>query len=644
LTLQATRALPKDGEALTMRPVTWAVCGFAAFAPVFALAAAQGGYFPTAWGWATLPLLWAIVIALLVRPKLTLSDRERVFVTLLAAFAVWIVVSTAWSVAPAETVLEFERAVVYVAAVAAILLLSRRRYSRYVLGAVLTAISLIATFSLATRLFPDRIGVYDQTAVYRLSQPIGYWNGLAIFTAIGAILAFAFAGRARTIAGRTIGAAALVILLPTFYFTFGRAGWIALAVGVVATILVDPRRLQFLSTLIVVGAAPALAVWLASREAALTHRGSSLARAAHDGHRLALALLVLALINALAAAALAAAERHVVIGNRGRRAFATVTALFVAAALTLLFVRYGNPVTLTRKAYAAFQARPPHASAAASNLNRRLLSFSGNGRADLWRLAWDDAGKHPLFGTGAGTYERYFLAHQPALVGRVRDAHGLYIETLAELGPFGLALLVGVLVIPFTALGAARSSPLVPGALGAYVAYLVHAGVDWDWELPAVTLAGLVCGASILLAARSPGSRSLSPATRWTSLAAVILVALFAAIGLAGNAALSRSESAREHRDWVHAADEARRARFWMPWSPTPREALGRAEVGAGVLPAARRSFREALALDRGDWHLWYDLAGATSGRARTSALEHAAKLFPRSGLSPRTVAKGATP
>jgi hypothetical protein len=36
------------------------------------------------------------------------------------------------------------------------------------------------------------------------------------------------------------------------------------------------------------------------------------------------------------------------------------------------------------------------------------------------------------------------------------------------------------------------------GATGAYTAFLVHAAVDWDWEVPAVTIAGLACGAALL--------------------------------------------------------------------------------------------------------------------------------------------------
>jgi hypothetical protein len=39
-------------------------------------------------------------------------------------------------------------------------------------------------------------------------------------------------------------------------------------------------------------------------------------------------------------------------------------------------------------------------------------------------------------------------------------------------------------------------------AASAYTAYLVHAGLDWDWEMPAVTLAGLLCAVGLLAAGR----------------------------------------------------------------------------------------------------------------------------------------------
>jgi hypothetical protein len=612
-----------------------------AVVPITALAAVQGGYFSTSWGWVALPLLWAIGIALVVRPHIRLSRAERTFVGALAALTAWLAASTAWSVAPADTVLELERTLLYLAGAAAVLLVARGRSVQWLLGGLLATITGVSAFSLATRLFPDRVGVFDSTTVYRLSQPLGYWNGLALFVAMGALLALGFAARGQMILTRAAGAAALVLLLPTFYFTFGRAGWIALAVGLAAAVLVDPRRLQFLATLLVITPAPIFGMWLASRQPGLTRSGSGLARAAHDGHRLALTLFVLALASALAASIFAVVERRVCVPRRVSVGFGAGMVLALVVAIGAVFVHYGGPTTLSRKAYDAFKAPPPHAT----NLNRRLLSFSGNGRADLWRLAWDDARRHPWLGSGPGTYERYYLAHQPKQIGRVRDAHGLYLETLAELGPLGLGLLLVLIGTPLAALGVARRHPLAPAAAGAYVAYLIHAGVDWDWELPAVTLTGLFCGAAILVAGREYSSpRPISSAVRWGAVAATVVVAAFTAIGLIGNSALSASNSARTTGNWARAASQARKAHQWMPWSPAPWSALGLAQLGSGLAPEARATFDKALSIDSGDWQLWYDLARASSGRVRMRALRNAVALFPRSGLKVEAGAKRRSP
>lgn len=603
-----------------------------AFCPVVGLAAAQGGYFPSAWGWASVPLLWTAAVAFASRGQLRLSRPELFFLGGLIALTSWFALSISWSVAPAVSVTEVERTVVYLAAAAAILAVTDMRASRYVLGAVVAAICVIAAFGLATRLIPDRVGIYDGTGVYRLAEPIGYWNGLGLFAAIGAIAATGFAARARLAGTRAAAAAALVLLVPTLYFTFGRAAWIALGVGTAATLAADPRRLQYLATLCLVGPAPFAAVLLASREPGLTHPGSALARAAHDGHRLALELLALGIAAAALASVAVILERRVAIPVGLRRVFAgTAAAAAVAAAAAGLAVA-GGPARIVEHAYAAFTAPPPHAT---RDLNRRLLSFSGNGRADLWRIAWDEAAQHPLLGAGPGTYERYFLAHEPPDVSRVRDAHSLYVETLAELGPVGLGLLLVVLSTPFVALRRSRRHPLVPAAFGAYVAYVVHTGVDWDWELPAVTLAGLFCGLVVLVTARRGNSLPpLGPRARWPLTAGAVLAAAFAGVTLIGHTALSRSVSARERGDLGTAATDARRAHRLLPWSPAPWDALGRTQLAAGLVTDARRSLRKAISLDRGDWQLWYDLAAATDGRAHTRALQRAAALYPRADLA----------
>jgi len=631
--LDVARSGPAE-SGLALGPPTGLAAAVVGFAPVIALAGAQGGYFPSAWGWATFPLLWLAALALALRDRIRLSRLERAFVGLLFALTLWILLSATWSVASAASVLESQRALLYVAGVAAALLISRSRDISALLGGLLAAICAIALFSLATRVLPDRVGVFDATTVYRLAQPIGYWNGLAIFVAIGTLIAVAFATRANSAPVRAMSAAALVWLLPTFYFTFGRGAWIALGAGLVAAVAVDPRRLQLLAGLFVLLPLPALAVVVASREPALTHAGAVLARAVHDGHRLALVVVILAAANAVLALAFGFVERRFEPSLWTRRSFGAAVVILLLVGVSVVFVRYGSPATLAQKGYRAFKAPPPHAQ---GNLNKRLLSFSGNGRADLWRLAWDDARAHPLSGAGAGTYERFFLAHQPAGIGRVRDAHGLYIETLAELGPLGLILLLSALLVPLAALGKARTHPLVPGATGAYVAYLVHTGVDWDWELPAITLAALLCGAAILVSARrSVRAPRLVGRTRWAGVALIVVLAGLAAVGLVGNTALSRSEAAREHGDWRRAAVDARRAKTWMAWSPKPWEALGRAELGAGLVPEARASFRKAISMDPGDWQLYYRLALASKGAERRRALRQVDRLFPQAPPLPK--------
>jgi hypothetical protein len=49
---------------------------------------------------------------------------------------------------------------------------------------------------------------------------------------------------------------------------------------------------------------------------------------------------------------------------------------------------------------------------------------------------------------------------------------------------------------------ATRRQTHVPVAGAAYVTFPVHAGLEWNWEMPATTLAGLACAAALLGSAR----------------------------------------------------------------------------------------------------------------------------------------------
>jgi hypothetical protein len=186
--------------------------------------------------------------------------------------------------------------------------------------------------------------------------------------------------------------------------------------------------------------------------------------------------------------------------------------------------------------------------------------------------------------------------------------------------------------VPLVGAFFARGHPLVPAAAAAYVAYLVHAGVDWDWELPAVTVAALAAGAA-LIALRAPPGAELVPGFRLriAAGAAAALMAAAAFVGLVGSSALAASDDAAVATppDLEKASDEARKAEDWAPWSSEPWQRLGEAQLGQGELAGARASFREATDREPTDWLLWLRLAEASSGPAREAALREAERLNP---------------
>ena len=264
-------------------------------------------------------------------------------------------------------------------------------------------------------------------------------------------------------------------------------------------------------------------------------------------------------------------------------------------------------------------------------MNHRLFTFSSDGRLDLWRIAVHDFESRPLLGSGAGSYENVYLRNRPT-GSKVRDAHSLYLETLAELGVVGLVLLVATLLVPVVGAVRARRNPLVPVAFGAYVAFLVHAGVDWDWEVTAVTLAALLCGVALVLAGRTdrePRRNALS--TRVLLLVLAVGVGVFSFVGLIGNTAVASSQQAIVEHHWATATAQARRAIRWAPWSPHGRQYLGEAQFALGRYAVGEANVRRAILQDPHDWDLWWTLALLTGGNTREQATLAALRLNPHS-------------
>ena len=600
--------------------------GLLAGSAVAATAAVDGGYFPVSWGWSALALLLAAAATLIVAERIDVGRLDVVFAGALAALVAWVALSAAWSLSAPRSVLEAERGVVYIAGAAALLLLARRDSTPWIAGGVLAAVTGVSAYALATRLFPDRFG-YDLETGYQLARPLGYWNALGFLAAVGIVLALSFAATHGRLAPPA-AAAALPVLVATLYFTFSRGALVALAAGLATVVAVDPRRLRLVVTGLALAPLSALAVALASRSEGLAREQAPLDVAAREGHRLAAILAVMVLVSALAGLVVEQAARRVAVPPRAQRAagIALLAACVVGAAAVL--VAAGGPVSLVTRTYDSFRAPLP---ATGGELEGRLFSVSGNGRADYWRVAVDAYRDHPLLGSGAGTYELHWARERPTGF-EARDAHSLYLETLAELGPIGLGLLLAALAVPLVALARVRGRPLAAAAAGGYVAYLVHAALDWDWELPALTLAALACAAAILAAGRRPADeRELRGRVRGLGLAALAVPAAFAFVAYVGNSALAVGSNAADDGRYEHAAEQARRAARWAPWASDPWEALGEARLARGDDATARESFRKAIAKDPRDWNLWYGLARASEGRARAAALARARELNPRS-------------
>jgi O-antigen ligase/polysaccharide polymerase Wzy-like membrane protein len=603
-----------------------AVAGLA----VAALAADSGGFDPTSWGWSAALLLLVTATALLLGSR-RLCPLEWALPAALAGLAAWVWLSLAWSNDVAQTVLEGERMLLYLAGASVLLLLGRRSSVEALVAGLAAAIVVICAYALTLRMLAPGRSAYqvissDPEASFRLSRPLGYANALAIFAAIGILLVLGLALRGRAQV-RAVAAASLVILAPTLYFTYGRGAWLGLAAGLYALFVLEHDRVICAVRALAYAVVPAIAVLLASRTHGLTADPISIGAARHDGRLLAVAVLVLAAGAAFVPAGLDRVLPRVSLGRSARRVLVVATGVLVIAVAVAAVAAVGGPRAGARRAYHAFNAPAPLVKSDASG---RLFSLSGSNRSDYWRVAWREVEADPWLGGGAGSFQRYWLRHRNANL-PVVDAHSLYLETLAELGPIGLALLLCVLAVPLLGLRAARRTPLAAATFGGYVAYLVHAGIDWDWEMPAVTLAALSCGVVLLLAARGEEAPRLGRAARVAGALAAAALAAAALGGFVGNRAEASASDALDTARLQTADGEARLARRWEPWSSEPWRLLGEAQLQAGAVADARSSFRRGLEQDRASWELWLDLALVSRGAERQRALAQVEALNPLS-------------
>jgi hypothetical protein len=425
-------------------------------------------------------LLWLAALVLLVGGRIVIGRSGALYVGAAAALTGWTLLSVTWSVTRPESLLDARRDVVYVAGAVAVVVGA----SRLSLG-VLAAVVLTTVVGLARFLVSGPVAAQAEGAL--LSWPVGYANAFGALAAIGLPLAVAAAAHASRLELRTAGAASVPLLLSVPVLASSRGGAVAAFVALACLGALDVRRRALASAALRLAPAAVLALGVciaANLTGATTHLG------------LRRAVVGVALIAAASAAA-AAAVRRPLLAEPGRPlpGRVAVAAAIVAVVLAAVLTTVGG---------------------------------AGAERNAYWGVARHVVAAHPALGAGAGSFGPEWFAHGDVeRYGGALDAHNLYLETLAELGPVGLVLLLLFLAVP---LARARTDAV---AASAYVAFLVHALLDWDWEMPAVTLAAVLLGGSLLLPQRG---RALPERRRFALAAVAVALALAALVGLRSDA------------------------------------------------------------------------------------------------------------
>ena len=184
-----------------------------------------GGYLPTAWGWAIAGPAAVVLAALLLRSEVRVSRASAGFLLLLTALVAWTAASSLWTDSVRAPSTSWS-------ATSSTWRRSGRSSSSQQPGGdrrrradrSVRHVRRRARDAAASRTV--RAGHGDGVPA---RAPIGYWNGLGLLAAVGALLALGMVADARRRWARSAAAAALVVLLAAMFATLSRGAWLALA-------------------------------------------------------------------------------------------------------------------------------------------------------------------------------------------------------------------------------------------------------------------------------------------------------------------------------------------------------------------------------------------------------------------------------
>jgi O-antigen ligase/polysaccharide polymerase Wzy-like membrane protein len=451
----------------------------------------SGGFFEAPRLWAGL-IVWVAVAVLAAAGHVQLPARGPALVAFLglAGLAAWTAASIAWSPLRDPALADAERVWMYAGYLLLASALLRGAAARLVEPLLAAGTLVVGGYADATRLLPTLVpSEHSASAGARLDQPLTYWNALGAVMAVGIVLLLRIAAdETRPRAMRTAALAGVPVNGLALYLTFSRGSLAAVTVGVITLVVLERSRRA--TAIAVAGLACAGTVAaLASAFPAVDSLAGDPAKQRNEG---LVVLAGLALACGLAALAEHAITRGAADRLRSPRAVA-------AAALALAALVAGGIFAVSRQPEAPSQTVP--SSGAQLPTTRARLATLRSNRYDYWKVALHGFADKPFNGVGAHGFQQLWLQRR-TIRESAQDAHSLYIETAAELGIVGIALLAAFLGGVIACLRRLLTRPagrvLATGWAAASACWLVHAGLDWDWEMPAVSLLFLaIAGAAI---------------------------------------------------------------------------------------------------------------------------------------------------
>jgi hypothetical protein len=620
-------ALPKvkAEQAVVARAAT---VGIGVAAAVFALSYADGGFAPTTRSYAGISAWWLLGAGAAIGIASARAGVNRLALAalgLLAAFAVWILISVNWATDAERAFAQFNQVSLYVAVLAIAIVLARLVPASWVVGGVGLALSAIATVALVSRCFPSTFGLQPglkslPTLATRISFPLGYWNGLGIEVALAYPLLLAIMTSRRSRVASAAAALPLPILAAVMYLTSSRGAFAAAAVAVVAYIALTPRRWAAAAAVVVAGAAGAFAVAAIVHKTALVNGQVDTALGVHQGHRAALLIGIACVVTALVWLGLAELGKRLQTPPR----VVGVAVVVAVVGLALVAIVAAHPV----RKFDQFKSASSPAGSHGTFTTNHLVSSSGSGRWQFWSAAISEFRAHPFNGGGAGSWEAWWLQHGSLPVPS-QFAHSLYLEALGELGIVGLLLIGGAVLV--AAVGAVRSalrlqSGEIAAAAACGLAFFVAAAYDWVWQLAGVAIVGVgMLGFAL-------GALPAERATAWGRFGALrpilALVAVAAIIPqyvvLASGSHLRNSQDAFNAGNGPRARSEALAAKALEPWAASPYLQLGFVAEAEHNYPGAVRWAHEAIRRSKDDWSLWAAAAKfeVEAGNVRAARLD----------------------